>query len=124
MDHISVVIIHYNTEADTLDCLKSLTKIQVKGFKYSVVIVDNGSRESFALPPAFADSPFEVIRSESNLGFTGGNNLGISYALEKYHSDFLVLLNSDTTVDPDFLTALYMCAKEHPRLGLIGSKIY
>ncbi len=124
MDHLSVVVVHYNTEPDTLECLKSLSKIQTRGFKHSVVIVDNGSRDVFTLPKAFSEFPFEVIRSESNLGFTGGNNLGITHALQKDHSDFLVLLNSDTTVDPDFLSSLYHCAKQNAKFGLIGSKIY
>jgi GT2 family glycosyltransferase len=124
MDHVSIVIVHYNTEPDTLECLKSLTKIQAKGFKYSVVIVDNASKEPLVLPQNLEPFPFEVIRSESNLGFTGGNNLGVTFALDKYHSDFVVLLNSDTIVDPEFVNALFACAQANPRHGLIGSKIY
>ncbi len=125
MDHLSIVIVHYNSEPETEDCLKSLALLaDPKGFKYSVIVVDNASREQYQLPPKLADKGFEVLRSESNLGFTGGNNLGIRYALQKHNSDYLVLLNSDTTVDPDFLNHLYHCSQTHSRMGIISPKIY
>jgi len=123
MDHLSIVLVHFNSDKETSDCLKSLTAITAKGFKYQVIVVDNGSKEPYRLSKQLDAEPFEVVRSESNLGFTGGNNLGIQYALQNFNSDFLVLLNSDTTVDPEFLSQLYHWAKKNPRDGLISPKI-
>ncbi len=123
MDHLSVVLVHFNSDKETTDCLKSLSAISSRGFKYNVVVVDNGSKVPYHLHHSFEDQPFEVVRSESNLGFTGGNNLGIQFALQKYLSDYVVLLNSDTTVDSEFLTQLYLFAKKNPRSGLISPKI-
>ncbi|HYD35340.1 MAG TPA: glycosyltransferase family 2 protein [Vitreimonas sp.] len=124
MDHISIVIVHYNTDKDTRECLQSLAKIETRGFNYSVVVVDNASKKPLHLPQQVLNKNIEVLRSESNLGFTGGNNLGIKYAVEKYNSEFVLLLNSDTLVAPEFLSELYTCAKNSSKRGITVPKIY
>ena len=125
-NHISIILINYNTPEDTKDCLKSLSKINSKGFNYNVVVVDNASKENLTLHPSFLKNHPEVdmIRSESNLGFSGGNNLGIQHAIDKYDSDFYLMLNSDTVVDKDFLSELYQMMRKDPKIGLAVSKIY
>lgn len=124
MDHISLIIINYNTEDETHQCLESLRHVKAESFEYKIMIVDNGSREPFALTPAESSLPVEIVRSESNLGFTGGNNLGITYALEKYQSDYILLLNNDTYVKPDFIEKIYQFSRKHPEFGMISPKIY
>lgn len=124
MDHISVVIVHYNTDQDTRECLDSLAQIDTDDFTYNVILVDNGSKEPLELPQAVLQKRVEVVRSESNLGFTGGNNLGIKYALDNYNPDFLLLLNSDTYVKPNFLQELHLHARHFPQDGIINPKIY
>ncbi|MDH5533362.1 MAG: glycosyltransferase family 2 protein [Candidatus Pacebacteria bacterium] len=123
MDHISIVIVHYNTEKETKECLDSLEKIKTnQNFKYDVILLDNASKIPLKLKKNYTN--FELIRSDSNLGFTGGNNLAVKYALEKHNSDYILLLNNDTIVDPDFLKNLYKCSKDHPKAGLVTPKIY
>jgi GT2 family glycosyltransferase len=124
MDRITIVIVHYHQDKETRECLQSLLKVKAEGFQWSVVVVDNGSKLPFQLPPRLQNPHFEVIRSESNLGFTGGNNLGIHYALEKYNPDHVLLLNNDTIVTPQFLIDLYKATKKHPKWGMINPKIY
>lgn len=124
MDTIVLILVHYNTPKDTRECLQSLAQMTAKGFKYQIVVVDNGSRENFQLPKSLQRSEVEVIRSESNLGFTGGNNLGITYAREKYEPDYFLLLNTDTFVDPEFLSHLYKRAQREEKTGLVTPKIY
>jgi len=124
MDHISIIVVHYNSEKDTLDCLKSLKNVKTPDFKITTVVIDNGSLKNFNLPGIYKQSNFELIRSESNLGFTGGNNLGITYAREKYDPDYFLLLNNDTRVDPDFLNQLYKRAQREEAACLICPKIY
>lgn len=124
MDHISIVMVHYNSEKDTIECLESLNQVETKGFKCNVLIVDNGSKEHFSLPRTINSDRFEVLRSESNLGFTGGTNLGITTALEKYNSDFILLLNNDTIVDSQFLIELYKQTLKQTQVGIMCSKIY
>ena len=123
MDHISIIIVHYNTDKDTRELISSLKKIKTPDFKFSAIIVDNASKLPLKLPSTLLGDNFEVVRSESNLGFTGGNNLGIKYAIEKYHSEYLLLLNSDTLVDPHFLVELRKCMKAETAVGLMTPKI-
>jgi GT2 family glycosyltransferase len=124
MDHISLIIVHYNTEHDTKECLQSLTKVRQHGFKLSIIVVDNASKILLreALPKTANN--VEILRSDSNLGFTGGNNLGINYAIKQYNSEYIVLLNSDTLVEPDFLVKLYQMIKSQPKMGMVAPKIY
>ena len=125
MKHTSIIIVHYNTDADTTACLASLQRLRVDSqHDWNVVVVDNGSRSVYEYPDAFKGDKLDIIRSEANLGFTGGNNIGIHHAIEKWNSDQVVLLNSDTTIDPDCLSELTTWAEEHPRAGLVTPKIF
>jgi hypothetical protein len=123
MDHISIIIVHYNTDKETKECLDSLEDVKTtQNFKFDVVLLDNASKDPLKLKNNYPNT--ELIRSDSNLGFTGGNNLAIKYAIEKHNSDYILLLNNDTIVDPDFLKNLYKCIKNYPKAGLITPKIY
>ncbi len=124
MIYVSTILVNFNTTKDTLECLDSLQDIKTTGFKHNIIIVDNASKEPFVLPDKFSNSNIEVIRSESNKGFTGGNNMGIYYAVEHYNSDYVLLLNNDTTVDPNFLKEMVRMAEADSNIGMVGSKIY
>lgn len=124
MIHVSIILINYNSKDDTIACLKSLQNIKATNFKYSVIIIDNASREPFELPKNLEESNIQILRSEANKGFTGGNNIGIYYAIEKFNSDYVLLLNNDTLVDEEFLKELVKTAESDPRIGMVGSKIY
>lgn len=122
--HISIILVNFNTDEYTIDCLDSLLKINSTGFKHSIIVVDNASTKPLVLPKRLVNSKIDLIRSESNLGFTGGNNMGIHYGIEKYNSDYVLLLNNDTTVDPNFLRELVYHAENNPKAGITTSKIY
>lgn len=124
MTHVSIVILHYNTPKDTHACLTSLREINTSKLAVSIIIVDNASREAFALTKTEQESNITVVRSESNLGFSGGNNLGIQYAIEQFNSEYVCLLNSDTIVDPDFLTKLVRFLEQHPKVGAVCPIVY
>lgn len=64
-----------------------------------------------------------IISSHQNLGFAGGCNVGIRYALESCNPDFVLLLNNDTIVDPLFIDALIHPLADDKRIGIAGSKI-
>jgi GT2 family glycosyltransferase len=125
-NHISIIIVNYNTPQETKDCLRSLDDLEVWGFDYQIIVVDNGSKEPLKLSTNFLrhHSHIELITSASNLGFTGGNNLGIKHAANHYDSDYFLLLNSDTVVTKDFLKEMYLMAKNDPKIGLMSPKIY
>lgn len=124
VNHISIVIVNYNGDKDTNECLESLAKINTTNFKYDVVVVDNGSSVPYKLPKKLMADNIHVLRSESNLGFTGGNNMGIYQAIEMFNSDYVLLLNNDTLVDENFLRELLVCANKNKEAGLLVSKIY
>lgn len=69
------------------------------------------------------DSRLVLIRTGANLGFAGGNNVGIRYAISN-GADYVWLLNNDTVVAPDALTALVKTAESSSEIGITGSKIY
>jgi GT2 family glycosyltransferase len=87
-----------------------------------VVVIDNGTpdRSGEGLVSAFGE--FTHIRNERNLGFAGGNNVGLRRALEM-GVDHALLLNNDAVAKPDFLEPLVACAEEDERVGLVNPKI-
>ncbi|NOZ62196.1 MAG: glycosyltransferase family 2 protein, partial [Calditrichaeota bacterium] len=89
---------------------------------YRCVVVENGSADDSAQKLAqFKD--IELIRNHENLGFAGGNNSGIKFALkEKF--DYILLLNNDTEVNGQFLTFLVAEMEADADVGIAGSKIY
>ena len=91
-----------------------------------MIVVDNGSKEPLSFNKVFLKNnpKVDLLRSESNLGFSGGNNLGIQHAIDHYDSDYYLLLNSDTIVTKDFLQELVKMMKSDPRIGLAASKVY
>jgi len=67
--------------------------------------------------------PFVLIQTGANLGFAGGNNVAIRYALTTQQYEYLWLLNNDTVVDANALSALYEYAALHPQIALLGSTV-
>lgn len=121
---VAIIIVNYNTPDLTKDCLSSLFKIKTSGFDHQIIVVDNGSIEQFSLPKKWGKKPVEIIRTQANIGFTGGNNLGISHAVKEYDPDYFLFLNSDTAVKPDFLEQLFQCSQTNDQVGITSPKIY
>lgn len=115
---ISVITVNYNGLQDTREMLASL-QTHVLTVSYEIIVVDNGSRENEAilLQEHFPD--ITVIRSEKNLGFAGGNNLGIHEAQGKY----IFLLNNDTLVEDDSLHFLCDTLEHNPQAAAVSPKI-
>jgi len=114
---VFIIILNWNNWPDALECLESLENNDYHN--YQVVIIDNGSKEKLQAP-----SPeIKIIYNKENLGFSGGNNVGIKYALEK-GADYVLLLNDDTIVAPDFLSRLVEAGESDKKIGIVGPKIY
>lgn len=122
MTKVAIILVNWNGKADTLDCLASLGKFKVKSLKLKVIVVDNGSTDDSVAVIGKKFPGVEVIETGENLGFTGGNNIGIRRALEA-GADFVWLLNNDTIVDRYALSALVDVCKD-ASVGVAGSKIY
>src|SRR5258708_9906671 len=124
MPHVAILIVHYNAEAETRACLQSVRKISKTRLSIAIVVVDNGSKEPLQISEKEQPPKTTILRSDANLGFTDGNNLALKFSLEHSHPDYVLLLNNDTTVAPDFLEELVKCAEANPRAGMITPKIF
>jgi GT2 family glycosyltransferase len=118
---VSFVILNWNSHDVTRDCLLSLRKLAYPNFE--VLLVDNGSIDSSADQLAQEFPEIRVLRNDQNLGFTGGNNVGMRDALAR-GTDYLLLLNNDTLVAPDFLAEMVQVAESDSRIGMVNPKIY
>lgn len=65
-----------------------------------------------------------LIKNDKNYGFAEGNNIGIRFALNKLKADFVLLLNNDVVVDPNFLNELIKAAETDPKIGVLGPTVY
>lgn len=125
----SVIILNYNGWKDTVFCLETLGRLQITNYKLQIIIVDNASEDkSVKKIKKWISSlenfpPVELVELRKNLGFSGGSNIGIRFALED-KSDYILLLNNDTLVDSEFLKRLVKTANSDKEIGIVAPKIY
>nr|MDO8083022.1 glycosyltransferase family 2 protein [Candidatus Freyarchaeota archaeon] len=114
---VSIIIVHFNG-VEVLDrCLKFLSKIDYDN--YEVILVDNASTDN-SVEFVRDNYPWvRIVENERNLAFAEGNNRGLRYATGEY----IVLLNNDTEVTPNWLRELVRLAESDPSIGICGSKI-
>lgn len=114
---LSIITVNYNGFADTVQLIESIqTHLKIS---YEFIVVDNGSKADEAGMLKHQFSNIKVIRSAKNLGFAGGNNLGIKDAV----ADNILFINNDAYVKDDSLTLLVERMKKEPTLGGISPKI-
>lgn len=118
---VAIILLNWNGFEFTKACIESLLQVKYRDFK--IILVDNGSVDGslHKLSGLFPDVLF--LESKENLGFTGGNNLGMNYALEKGF-DYILLLNNDTVVDKGFLSPLVERLKNSPNCAAVQPLIY
>lgn len=118
---VSIILVNYNGYRDTIECLQSLRDITYPN--YEVIVVDNASTdESAGEISSFTKDNEILIMSKENGGFSAGNNIGIKYALE-HNTDYCLLLNNDTVVEPNFLDKLISGFAFSGNCGLTIGKI-
>jgi GT2 family glycosyltransferase len=118
---VGIIILNWNQEKDTSDCLSSLAKIDYPN--YEVILVDNGSTDGSPDRIKAKFPEITLIKNGVNLGFAEGNNVGIRHLLSKPF-DYALLLNNDTVVEPNFLSGLVNAAEREKEAGILGPKIY
>ena len=127
---VAIVIVNWNNIHDTIECIESLKKLSYKNFK--VFLIDNGSDSNIyeelkiSINTKVKNNEFnfkiDFIRSNINLGFAGGNNIGIKKAINE-NFDYYWLLNNDTVVTEHSLIELLREIDFNNNIGIIGSKI-
>jgi len=165
---VAIIVLNWNGECDTIECLESLGQITYSN--YEIIVVDNGSAyqsieaikdytkgkinvESHFFNYTAINKPMQVaeyifhelqvasgvkttknelpptrkltlILNEKNLGFAEGNNVGMRYAMKYLRPEYILLLNNDTVVHPNFLSLLVETAKSEEMVGAVGPAIY
>lgn len=118
---VYIILLNWNGWRDTIDCLNSIKKSDYQN--YQIIVVDNGSTDDSVLQLRLFDPNLIILESGNNLGFAGGNNIGIRYALQN-NADYIWLLNNDTIVDSSALSAMVKVALSDTRIGAVGSVLY
>jgi GT2 family glycosyltransferase len=118
---VCTVILNWNQPAMTADCVR--TAFAQSNIDHTVVVIDNGSTPENrtalgrALPPDCG-----IVQNEHNLGFAGGMNVGIRYAIRKKY-EYLWLLNNDAIPDPNCLRTLVAAMDADPTLAAVTPKL-
>lgn len=115
---VSFISVNYNGIAQTSDFIRSV-QANVHSCPYEIIIVDNGSRNDEAAALKLQFPCIKTIRSAENLGFAGGNNLALEYAV----GDYLFFINNDTEILEDHIDLLCKALEEHPDAGMVCPKI-
>lgn len=142
---VYVIVLNWNGWKDTIECLESLYKMSYPN--YQIVVVDNGSTDDsvekikswaegnvlaeavsederikrLVSPPVPKPVPLTLIETKTNLGYAGGNNVGLRYALDRGDFGYAWVLNNDTVVHSDALKQMVCRMRDKPGAGLCGS---
>jgi GT2 family glycosyltransferase len=123
---VSIIILTTNALAMTKEQLLDVAKLDVDGIKAECLVVDNGSGDgtedaikNYKLP----NMEYKFIQSGANLGFAGGNNVGIKDALKRGF-DYILLMNNDLVLPRDIVTKLVGYMEEGPEVGIASPKMY
>src|SRR5664279_2479168 len=96
-----IILLNWNGWQDTIACVESCRKLSYPNFR--ILIVDNGSTDNSEAILRERLPDIELLQTGANLGFAGGNNVGIRHALAQ-GADYVWLLNNDTVVDAEALS--------------------
>jgi hypothetical protein len=149
MSKVYVILLNWNGEVDTCNCIESLLTLNYKNF--DIVICDNQSRQdsidyiqsfcerlhdggqikgfsslanvTFDAKSNLASPQITLIQTGGNLGFAGGVNVGLKYAIAQNDADYYWILNNDCIATPDSLTALIERTQSDDSIGICGSTL-
>lgn len=114
---VSFLTVNFNQPEVTMQLVESMQQLTYPNWE--CVVVDNGSEPSPLNKELAGFSRVKYVKSEKNLGFAGGNNLGYEHC----QGDYIFLINNDTELIPGFLEPLVDFADSKPQLGALSPKI-
>lgn len=118
---VTIILVNWQGWRDTLACLDSLSHLRYPN--YHVAVVDNGSGDDSVDKIKHEYSDLELIENPTNVGFARGCNCGIKRAMA-IEADYVWLLNNDTIVDPNALSAMVNLAEEDVSVAAVGASVY
>ena len=104
---VSIIILNYNAGNLLLDCVDSIQKTNYEN--YEIIVVDNNSKDNSHLECAKKFPNICLIENKENFGYCEGNNIGI----RKAKGDYVIILNPDTLVDPNWITELILAYEKY-----------
>ncbi len=118
---VIAVVLTWNSYGDTVRCIESLKKATYPSL--DIVLVDNGSTDGSPeiLSGNFPDIP--LLKLPSNKGYGAGNNAGIRFATGKGYN-YILILNNDVVVDPEFLEPMVQAMQTQPSVGVVTCKAF
>lgn len=116
---VEIVTSVHNRKKLTLQCLKSISRLNSKGLEIHTIVVDDGSTDGTSEQIKKQFPGVEIIKGDGNLWYTEGTNVGVRAALER-HPDYILTINDDQVFDSDALICLVSTAEKHPR-SIVGS---
>lgn len=121
MKKAAVIILNYNNYEDTIQCIKSVQKNTYPYF--DIIVVDNcSSNDSVKQIKAIFDDEIIFMETGVNLGYAGGNNVGLRYAMKQEY-EYLCILNNDTIAAPDFLTQCVDYLNHNEDVAFVGPMV-
>lgn len=117
---VYIVVLNWNGWQDTMACLESLYRLDY--VPAEILVVDNASTDSSVQKLKEFDPELTILQSDRNIGFSGGNNLGIRHALQA-GAEYIWLLNNDTVVDDRALSGLIDKMQNNADIGICGSSL-
>lgn len=118
MSRAHAVVLNWNRWATTLQCLDALARIDCD---LRIVVVDNGSDDPDG-DSILSGRDVDFLQTGRNLGYAGGNNVGIRHALDR-GAEYIWILNNDVLPSPDSLSVLLAAADADPSWGALSSRI-
>jgi GT2 family glycosyltransferase len=119
---VGVVLVHWNAPIEiTHACIASINRNSLP--PVAIVVIDNGSVKHDAATLVASFPNVQYIRNKSNIGFTGGNNIGIRNLLSQ-NVDFILVLNNDTVLDDDCISALVQSQRLERSVAITTGKTY
>ena len=119
--HIKILILNWNGKHLLKPCLESVSAIDYPN--YSAMVIDNGSTDNSVKMVRENYSEVELLELESNNGYAGGYNRCFTQ-LKNDYSEFILLLNNDTEVDPNILSSFIQAKEMYGDNNLYGGKIF
>ncbi len=116
---LEIVTPVFNRRDETLRCLRSIYKSDLKGLSVHVIIVDDGSTDGTGVAVRNEFPDVEIINGDGNLWYTAGTNRGFTAAL-RYDPDYILAINNDQTFDERCIRNMVECAESHPK-SVIGA---
>ncbi|MBI5754859.1 glycosyltransferase family 2 protein [Candidatus Peregrinibacteria bacterium] len=117
MPKISIIIINYNAEKTIGSCLNSV--LTQSWHKKEIIIIDNASTDRSLEILKTNFSSVKIIKNTENFGYSKAANQGI----RETDGDFVMIMNPDIVLEPDYIEKILECAEKHPKTGAFSGKL-